>query len=73
MLGAICLAAMIGIWAAFLNPINQEIATWTANEFPTNWADLRDRWDSLHAVRAVLAEIGLSALIVAVLPKRDAS
>lgn len=72
LLGAICVAAMIGTWAAFIDPVNQEIATWTAREFPSDWADLRDRWAFLHTVRAILAVVGLSALIPAVLAKSDA-
>lgn len=73
LLGATCVAAMIGTWAVFINPVNQEVATWTASEFPSGWADLRDRWAFLHTMRAVLAGVGLSALILAVLPKRNGS
>src|SRR5262249_32610084 len=31
----------------------------------TEWASLRDRWHPLHAIRGILAVIGLSALISA--------
>lgn len=67
LIGLLCIAAMIGIWAVFINPINQAVNTWTEQSLPTDWMQWRDRWALLHSLRAVLAVVGLSALIVAVL------
>jgi hypothetical protein len=67
LVGLVCIAAMILVWAAFINPINQTVNTWTEQSLPPNWMHSRDRWASLHALRTVLAVIGLSALILAVL------
>lgn len=67
LVGVVCIAAMILVWTAFINPINQTVNTWTEQSLPPNWMHFRDRWASLHALRTVLAVIALCALILAVL------
>ena len=62
-----CIAAMISVWAVWINPINKAVNSWAADSMPPNWAEFRDRWHRLHAIRAGLAFAGLSTLILAVL------
>ena len=66
-LGTLCVVAMILVWAIFINPINMQINTWTVESLPTNWMQIRDRWEYFHATRAAISVVGLSALILAVL------
>jgi hypothetical protein len=65
--GALCLLAMLVIWAVFINPINIRVRAWTSESFPADWASFRDRWHRLHGIRAIFAIVGLGALILAVL------
>jgi hypothetical protein len=60
---ATCLALMIGIWVGWINRINQTVNGWTPESLPANWGAYRDRWHTLHAVRLLLALVGLGALI----------
>src|SRR5438132_1506828 len=39
----------------------------TPESFSADWASLRDRWRRLHAIRAIFAVVGLSALTSALL------
>ena len=61
---ATCLALMIAIWAVWINGINKTVNSWTRDSLPSNWAELRDRWHVLHAVRLALGLLGLGALII---------
>jgi hypothetical protein len=65
--GLLCLAAMLLVWAVFINPINIRVQASTSESLPADWASLRDRWHRLHAIRAISAIAGLSALISSVL------
>src|SRR2546426_1024507 len=65
--GCACAAAMIAVWAVWINPINKTITSWTADPVPSNWSEFRDKWHRLHAIRAGFAFVGLSALILAAL------
>jgi hypothetical protein len=58
----VCVAAMITVWAAWINSINKTVNAWTADSMPPNWSEFRDRWHRLHEIRLALALIGLSAL-----------
>ena len=64
-IACVCVAAMIAVWAVWINPINKAVNSWTADSMPSNWSEFRDRWHRLHTLRAGLALAGLSALIVA--------
>ncbi len=63
--GTACGAVMTGVWALFLDPINKRMSAWTEETMPENWAVLRDRWEILHATRAVLAGVAFSAQVSA--------
>jgi hypothetical protein len=61
-------AAMIAIWAVWINPINQQVNGWRADAMPVDWARLRDRWELLHTIRAILSLVALGALLLVVVP-----
>jgi anthrone oxygenase-like protein len=60
---SICLLLMI--WAVWINPINNAVNSWTPESLPQNWADFRERWHLLHAVRLLLSAAAFSATIAA--------
>jgi hypothetical protein len=65
-LAALADAAMIGIWAIWINPINQQVNSWRIGALPVDWVRLRDRWEMLHTVRAILSLVALWALLLTV-------
>jgi hypothetical protein len=58
-----CVLLMVIIWAAWINPINKTVNSWTPESLPSNWAEFRDRWHFLHTIRLVLSAIAFSAAI----------
>src|SRR5687767_2111931 len=62
LIGLGCIATMFAVWARLINPINQQVMEWTPETTPDNWAEVRDRWHRLHAIRLALHAIGTSAL-----------
>jgi hypothetical protein len=48
--GLLCLAAMLLVWAVFINPINLRVQASTFESFPADWASLRDHWHQLRNV-----------------------
>jgi hypothetical protein len=66
-LASTCVLVMVLIWAAWINPINKTVNSWTSEWLPSNWADFRDRWHSLHTTRLVLSAAGFSAVIAGLL------
>jgi hypothetical protein len=58
-----CVLLMVIIWAAWINPINKTVNSWTPDSLPSNWAELRDRWHFLHTTRLVLSAVAFSAAI----------
>ena len=50
---AAILLIISGLITKFGNqPINQIVMTWHQTEAPNNWTDLRDKWWTLHQIRA---------------------
>ncbi|HEY2854937.1 MAG TPA: anthrone oxygenase family protein [Gemmatimonadaceae bacterium] len=61
---AVCVAAMIGVWAAWLRPMNATIAAWLPKSLPSDWKHHHARWTRLHRARAILAVIALVLLLI---------
>lgn len=61
----ICFILSITIFFVFTFPANQETLGWTS--LPANWIDLRNNWEYSHAARAVVALVGFSFLVLALL------
>lgn len=64
---ALCVALMIGLWAAWLRPLNATIAAWAPEELAAEWPSQHRRWTTFHRVRLTLAVIALALLLVGVL------
>jgi uncharacterized membrane protein len=46
-------------------PINSDQLGWNAQSPPSDWADVRDRWQIAHTVRTVAAVLALAVLALA--------
>jgi hypothetical protein len=44
-------------------PINKIIMTWHNSDVPANWTELRDRWWTLHQIRALSALIAFFLIV----------
>lgn len=67
------LVSAFGVWAAFIEPINQAVDTWAvASSVPANWEGYRDRWHQFHLLRLGLLTLSTSSLISSVLAKHSA-
>jgi len=58
-----CVMLMVIIWAAWINPINKTVNSWTPESLPSGWAKFRDRWHFLHTIRLMLSVVAFSAAI----------
>ena len=65
--GAILLALAFVSWVAFVAPVNAELAKWTVDSFPADWARYRDQWEYTHAANAVIKIVALSLLALSVI------
>jgi len=63
LIAAAAYAAMIVAFFAFNNPVNIALNRWTTATLPANWPDYRLRWETGHALAAVLSVIGLIFLV----------
>jgi hypothetical protein len=55
-----------GMLAAFFfinQPVSRAVASWTPTSLPPDWMVYRARWETGHAIAAVLAVVSLVALI----------
>lgn len=68
---AITATAALGVWFAWVDPVNTALNAWTPETLPDNWASFRDRWEAGQAVSAVLFLLAFSALVVAVLSETE--
>lgn len=66
-LGAVCLlAAHVSFWV-WIAPVNATVSGLTPDALPPGWEQLRSRWETTHAARALLETAGLGALVFSVL------
>ena len=66
-LAVVCLLGAQAVWWAGVVPVNTQVAGFTAQTLPLDWALLRVQWEYAHALRAVLQVAALSALVLSVL------
>ena len=52
---------------AFLVPVNNRIAAWTAQTAPADWKRFRSKWDQLHRWRVVLLTAAFILLALGIL------
>jgi hypothetical protein len=55
--------AMIVAFFAFNAPVNAAVRGWTPTTLPSDWPTYRLRWETGHALAALLAVIGLAAMV----------
>lgn len=65
-LAALCVAGMIGVWAAWLRPLRVTLAAWAPEAPAVDWTGHHARWSALHRVRVVLAVLALTLLLMGV-------
>src|SRR3982074_69503 len=61
LIASVCIAAMVTIWAVWINTINRTVNSCTPESIPSEWPDVRDRWHTLHTIRLALSAIAFSA------------
>jgi hypothetical protein len=54
---------MIVAFFVFNAPVNEAVRGWTSTTLPSDWAAYRLRWETGHALAALLAVIGLVAMV----------
>ena len=73
LVAAISLVVSLGIWWAFIYPVNTELLRWTTETLPQNWTDFRDQWEYTHAARAGLMLVALGCLVWSVVAETPAA
>ena len=64
--GVVCTIVLTTTTLLVNVPINSEIInTWSVNDPPADWEQVRDRWNLFHAIRTVLAVVALFCLLLA--------
>ncbi len=67
-LASLVFIAVVGAISIAVNvPINLEMASWSVQDPPTDWAEIRDRWNLAHAFRTAAALLALVFQLLAVL------
>lgn len=63
LLAAIAYMGMVVTFFLFNAPVNKAVSTWTVTTLPADWATYRLRWELGHVLAALLAIIGLAAVV----------
>ena len=63
-LAALCVAGMMGVWVAWLRPLNVTISKWVPDALPPDWSHHHARRSTFHRVRVILAIIALALLLI---------
>jgi hypothetical protein len=71
LVAALCYLLAFVLWLALVSPANTEMRAWSLNNPPEYWTTIRDRWEYTHLTRFVIQVAGLSALVLAVIPRRS--
>lgn len=71
LIAALCSSAALGVWFAYVEPVNTALNAWTADTLPSDWARFRDQWEGGHAVGAALFAIAFGALVAAILSETE--
>src|SRR5262249_5758952 len=68
--GAVCYALVIMIGVPTCVRINHQIASWSVQNPPREWAQMRSRWIRLHVIRTLFSVPGLAICFLAVMSAR---
>ena len=70
---AVCVTGGLVVWFRLVAPMNAVLAGWTPETLPADWTAVRNRWETGHAIHALLFGLGFSALVVALLAETPPS
>ncbi|MGH9712761.1 MAG: anthrone oxygenase family protein [Candidatus Acidiferrales bacterium] len=68
--GSVCYAAVLAVTLPTNVRINKQIARWSVQNPPDDWARIRDSWVRFHIVRTLFSLPGLVCYILACLVSR---
>jgi uncharacterized membrane protein len=68
--GSLCYVAILAISLSTDVPINKQIARWSVQSPPADWAPIRARWIRFHIARTLFSLPGLACYILACLVSR---
>ena len=68
--GSVCYVAVLAIALSTNVQINKQIARWSVQNPPDDWASIRARWVRFHIVRTLFSLPGLACYILACLLSR---
>ncbi len=54
-------------------PIDNQLKRWTLSTLPSNWQEVRDRWELYHSIRTVASVSGLALILAGALFFGDGS
>ena len=63
-LAALCVAGMMGIWGAWIRPLDITMAKWLPEALPPDWSHHHARWSTFHRVRVMLAIIAIALVLM---------
>jgi hypothetical protein len=69
--GAVCYALVIIIGVPTCVRINHQIASWSVENPPREWAQVRGRWIRFHVIRTLFSVPGLITYLLAVVSNTD--
>jgi uncharacterized membrane protein len=52
-------------------PIDNEIKTWTVASIPSDWRNIRNKWEVYHTLRTFVSLIGIALFITAVMNRKQ--
>jgi hypothetical protein len=64
---ALLYASAFALWWVLVYPSNVELAKWVNGPVPTDWTEVRSRWECGHAIISLVELVGFAALIWSVL------
>ena len=63
LISAFSYAAMIAIFFVLNAPVNSALGKWTPDTLPGDWESYRLRWETGHAIAALMSVAGVAALV----------
>jgi hypothetical protein len=64
---AILFASAFALWWVLVYPANVELAKWVNGPVPSDWTEVRSRWECGHAIISLVELAGFAALVWSVL------
>lgn len=69
-ISAIGFAGMLGTYWLRNRPLNDRIASWSAQALPADWSVVRDRWDMAHSISTIFAAVAFGSLLTGFMAMR---